>query len=173
MDQPQFYFIPKMLLSWKSKKTLGKPYHPRSKFKSAPALCKWDDARAVIEMGLGLQPYCRYSKRDGFEITSRDRFMWSYIEGYFLDDVIKVEGNLESLKPIPSDKFITDGMRIVYTIHPLPRVGERREKYSPYLPKRYKDAVQIQITKAKKRIRISPVHYSDSQFRSFKRSKKS
>ena len=173
MDQPRFYFIPKMLVAWKTNGKLGRPYHHRSQFRSAPALCKWDDARAIIEMGLGLHPFCRYTNGRGFEITTTDRFMWSYIEGYFLEDVIKTGGDVSTLKPISADTFIKDGMRIVYTIMPLPRVGEKREKYGPYLPKRYRDSVQNKITQAKKRIRISPIHYSDSPFKSFKRAKKS
>ena len=172
-DGPRFYFIPKMLITWKNESKLGTPFHPRSKYKSAPALCKWDDARAVIEMSLGLHPFCRYTSRRGFETTSKDRFMWSYIEGYFLEEVVKTKDDLTMLKPIPSSTFIKNGMRVVYTIHPLPRVGEKREKYSPYLPKRYKDAVQTKIMEGKKRIRISPQHYSDSPFSSFKRAKKS
>ena len=171
-DSPQFQYIARMLLSWKDEHNLGLPNHPRTRFREAPALCKWNDARAVIEMGMGLHPFCKFTKRRGFEITGKDKFMSSYIEGYFWDDMVRVRGDTSQLDPIPSETFIKEGMRVVITIHPLPRVGERRDKYSPYLPKRYRDSVLQAINKSKKRIRISPVHYSDSPFSAFKRSKK-
>ena len=162
-----------MCVAWKTKDRVGQPYHPRTIYSSAPALCDWDDARAIIEMSLGFHPFCKYTSRRGFELTFNDRYMKSYIEGYFVEDVMKTEGNVSTLEPIKPKTKITNGMHIVYTILPLPRVGDKRERYGPYLPSRYKDAVQHRGTQFKKRIRISLEHYSDSVFRSFRSDKKS
>lgn len=172
LEQPKFQYIARMLLSWKNEHRLGLPNRAKTRFSEAPALCKWNDARAVIEMSLGFHPFCKFTKRKGFEVTNRDKFMWSYIEGYFWDDMVRVRGDTSQLDPIDSDTFIKEGMRVVFIILPLPRVGKQREKYSPYLPKRYRDSVLQAINKSKKRIRISPVHYSDSPFSAFIRSKK-